>query len=106
MFLLYRVILIVSEYIIVILHTINSFIAIHVALTMLSKIQLNGTIIRLFVIIFLEYTFAIIIINKLNGIENKIILLLGKKNILELYVINNKNLITFFNFDFSFKFSY
>lgn len=93
----------VSEYIIVILHTIINLIPIHSALKKLSKMQLitkvkmiNGKILIFFKKNFRVYNLHTSIKIKLKVIKNKINLLLGKKNILVAYKINNKNLITFF----------
>ena len=102
---------VVSEYIIVILHTINSFIAVHIALEKLSRKQLiisvkmiNGNTCILLLKTFLICILSKNIINKFKIIKSNNKLLLGKKNILVLYVINNKNLITFFIINFSFQF--
>lgn len=106
----FRIILVVFEYIIVILQTIISLIAIQNAFIISSNKQLiikvnimNGKNFIVLSIIFFMFVLEKSINNKFIMKKFKIILSFGIKNTQVLYIINNKKLITFFILYFTFQ---
>lgn len=106
----FRIILVVFEYIIVILQTIISLIAIQNAFIISSNKQLiikvnimNGKNFIVLSIIFFMFVLEKSINNKFIMKKIKIILSFGIKNTQVLYIINNQKLITFFILYFTFQ---